>query len=110
MKIRKFIIALVAVAIVGCASKPELKPVVEVLTTKNIVTLIAPPSELVKNCVIDSPPNKTDYLAGNDQDKEQFLMDYTKKLLVSLKLCNKDINILRSWIKDQIEINTPTQQ
>jgi hypothetical protein len=65
------------------------------------VKIVAPPEELVKNCVVGPPPGRADYLASDPEKKQELLSFYIKDTLKTISICNNTINSIRSWIKTQ---------
>lgn len=87
------ILILAAAFLTGCATAPAI-------TTTQYV-LIKPPSEMVKDCLVEAPPAIEKYLSVSFSEKEKLLYQFSDTQLNNLAKCNKQWKSLRAWISSQ---------
>jgi len=92
----KFFIISILISLSGCASTPP---------TVNVATQVMVPDELILDCVISPPPDKTTYLNTNLVGREELLVNYSSELLHNASVCNKRLSLLRAW-KIEVMKNT----
>lgn len=87
---------LVIFMMVGCATVREVK----VIEVKNV--LITPPDELMVKCLVEAPPEPVLYISSDWQKKEDLLIQHSLVQMKNLFVCNKMIESLNNWKKEQI--------
>lgn len=93
-----YIVLLLALAlsiISGCAALPPEPTVVY----RSV--LIVPPENLIADCLVEPPPDKTKYLSATDKDREKMLIALADKQMKNTFVCNSRQANLRLWIKEQ---------
>jgi hypothetical protein len=99
--IRYCLLFLVLLGVSGCTTKPP-----EIIVTKYIPIL--PPDELLIDCPIVPPPNKSLYMSVSLGDREEMLWDPLIKQYKVLGTCRVRTAGLRQWKADQILIYKDT--
>jgi hypothetical protein len=89
-----FILLAVCTTLLGCASAVTAPAVVS-------YQLVLPPSELLKNCHLVTPPAVERYTTGTAAQKEAMLYDFSMASLTSLAKCNQQWAVLRGWMGQQ---------
>lgn len=92
-------LAAVAPLMVACGATAEKKPEPpkEVIVTKIKREVVAPPDYLLKDCVIDTPPDPHEYSKANARTKEALLVKHAGRQALNLGKCNADKKALRDW-------------
>lgn len=82
----------------GCAATPPS------IIYKNI--LIAPPENLLINCLVVAPPDAADYTAASLQERERLLYTLSINQFKNIYLCNTQLSALRNWKQEQTTLYT----
>lgn len=96
-----FALAITMLTLTGCETFGGGKVVKD---TKVIFKEV--PEEYMKDCEVDTPPGRTEYLAADYQAKEALLSTHARTNLKNLGKCNADKALLRKWNEDQKKIYT----
>jgi hypothetical protein len=107
MRILKNVSFLVVVSsLAACAAAPQ-KP----MTITNVKTVVVQtPAPLLRDCPVSAPPDQKTYMALDMSGRENSLTNYILDLLKDLKNCNTQIDQIRTFQDQQVQIyNKPTQ-
>lgn len=80
------LLCLVIILLAGCSVKPQRVVVKEIDYVYVPIT-----DDLLKECHVTKPPNKKEYLAADDIEKENMLRSVIGSLYGDLKNCNEQI-------------------
>ena len=73
-------------------------------------TVIAPPDNLIIDCLVEPPPNKEAYMAATDKEREKMLAAVIQTQFKNTFVCNNRLKELRAWKVKQLDMyNTPTE-
>lgn len=82
----------------GCGTKPVYK---ELTVTETKVVKFELASTFTEPCVAERPVDTQTYLAFKPHEKEQYLTDYSIKLLGVIKDCNNKLKRIREKVDTQ---------
>ena len=85
-------------ALVGCATQPEIRYVPKVETT---TIVLSPPSALYAPVKRVKPPNIKDYVQANWTTKETILYDHIHKLDIQIEALFIDRTSTGKWVAEQ---------
>ncbi len=80
------LLCLVIILLAGCSVKPQ-----RVIVKETEYIYIPITDDFLKECPVTKPPNKKEYLAADDIEKESMLRTVIGSLYGDLNNCNKQI-------------------
>ena len=87
-------VAIIVLALVGCASTPQI-------VTQTKYQVVVPSADLTAACSVTQPPDRTTFINEEQDARFTDLFKYSSSLLNDLNVCNKRWAALNQWFTDQ---------
>lgn len=94
----KYFILFICALLSACGTTVQERIVVK--TQTEIVKI---PDSLLVKCEVTPPPQREVFVATTGKDRERLLTDYSIDLIKDLRLCNVQIDKIRTVQKEQIK-------